>query len=206
MGIQTYKYILDPAIFQPPSVNPDNACYCVHTGKKKARCEYEGILDLTGGFSGSPFVVTKPHFLEAPEVQKLVDGLSPDPEKHTFYLLIKPDIGVPISAKGRLQFNLRVEKVPFLRGFNNIRDTIIPLGWIEEGGSIDGVLYYLMRGGLVIAPMAASAGFYGAAIGGWAAFLAGLIYTVFRKVSEKSDQIDFMLLAQLAMYSNQRSR
>ncbi|XP_015788725.1 scavenger receptor class B member 1-like isoform X2 [Tetranychus urticae] len=181
MGIQTYKYILDPAIFQPPSVNPDNACYCVHTGKKKARCEYEGILDLTGGFSGSPFVVTKPHFLEAPEVQKLVDGLSPDPEKHTFYLLIKPDIGVPISAKGRLQFNLRVEKVPFLRGFNNIRDTIIPLGWIEEGGSIDGVLYYLMRGGLVIAPMAASAGFYGAAIGGWAAFLAGLIYTVFRK-------------------------
>ncbi|XP_053203149.1 lysosome membrane protein 2-like [Panonychus citri] len=181
-GIPVYKYVIGPEVFDPPSVNPDNACYCVHTGKKKSRCEHTGILDCTGGFSGSPFIVTRPHFLDAePEIQRQVEGLSPDREKHEFYLLVKPDLGVPLSAKGRLQFNLRVERVPFLRGFSNIRDTIVPLGWIEEGGDLDGALYYLLKGGLIVAPMVTTAGFYSAAIGGWAAFMGGLIYLVARK-------------------------
>ncbi|XP_053203155.1 lysosome membrane protein 2-like [Panonychus citri] len=189
-GIPGFKYVIGPEVFDPPSVNPANGCYCVYTREKKSRCEHYGLLDCTGGFSGPPIIITRPHFLDTDsEIQGQVEGLSPDPEKHEFYLLVQPDIGIPISGAGRLQFNLRVERVPFLRGFNNIRDTIVPLGWIEISSTLDGSLFYLLKIGLILAPKIILSVFYLVAIGGWAAFIGGLIYLLVRKLRKVNSLI-----------------
>lgn len=181
-GIPTLKYKIAPEEWQPPSINPDNACYCIHKNFPE-RCENPGTMDVAGCFGGSPFVITLPHFLgTSPAVASKVEGLDPDPRKHEFYLNVKPDLGLTIDAKVRLQFNVRVERTPFLRGFNMLQDTVVPLLWFEDSGELDDFYTNLMKYGLVYGPKTASVMFFSAAIIGWSAFLVGITYLIMKKV------------------------
>lgn len=151
------------------------------------------MLDVAGCFGGSPFVITMPHFLGTSSgLSNRVIGLSPDPEKHLFYLKIKPDIGFPIDAKVRLQFNVRVEQTPFLRGFSRIRDTVIPLAWFEDSAELDDLLTNLIKYGLVYGQKTASLSFYSIAIAGWACFLAGVAFYIFKGVSLLTNLLIFL--------------
>ena len=182
-GIPAFRYHIAPEEWEPPSENPDNSCYCVHKSRPD-RCEFKGMIDVAGCFGGSPFVITLPHFLNVDkDISKQVIGLSPNPEKHTFYLKIKPDIGLPMDAKVRLQFNVRIERMPFLRGFNRVRNTIVPLVWFEDSAELNGFLTGLVKYGLVWTPKTAAIIFYSAAIIGWACFLIGIAFYVVKKVS-----------------------
>lgn len=132
-GIPVWKMILDPSMFDPPKINPENECYCMHHKKRPDRCNIKGVMDLGGCLNGAPLVLSAPHFLDtSPNLADQVIGLNPDRSKHEFSLLFEPRIGAPVYAYGRIQLSVRVEKTSFLRGFNNVRNSFIPFIWIEE--------------------------------------------------------------------------
>ncbi|XP_074596260.1 lysosome membrane protein 2-like [Brevipalpus obovatus] len=151
-GIPVLKYKIAPEEWMPPSRNRKNTCYCVHQ-KRPDRCEYPGIMDVAGCLNG-PFVITLPHFLGVSyPVTSRIRGLQPESSKHDFYLLIKSQLGIPIDVKARLQLNVRVERIPFLRGFGAILDTIVPLAWFEDSLELDDSMFNLLRIGFVWLPM-----------------------------------------------------
>lgn len=181
-GIPTLKYKIAEEEWQPPTHNPENACYCIHKTRPE-RCAYYGIMDVAGCFGGSPFVITLPHFLRVdPYITDRVEGLDPQADKHDFFLKIKQDLGFPIEAKVRLQFNVRIEQTPFLRGFSNLKDTIIPLIWFEDSAELNDFFTYLVKYGLVYGAKTASISFFAVAIMGWSCVLLGISYFFMKKV------------------------
>lgn len=167
----------------PPTHNPENSCYCIHKTRPD-RCAYYGIMDVAGCFGGSPFVVTLPHFLGVdPYIADRVEGLEADYEKHQIYLSIKPDLGLPIVGKVRLQFNVRIEQTPFLRGFSTLKDTIVPLVWFEDSAELDSFHFYLIKYGLSYGTKTASIIFFICAIIGWFCVLLGISYFFVKKVN-----------------------
>lgn len=68
-------------------------------------------LTLMGGF---PLFLSKPHLLEAdPYVQGMVEGLSPDPERHLTYIDAEEQSGVTFRTHKRVQLNAGLERLHF---------------------------------------------------------------------------------------------
>lgn len=145
-GIPVWKMKLDPKMFEPPKVNPDNECFCMHWKKKPERCSIKGTIDLGGCLKGAPIILSAPHFLGTqPNLADLVEGLTPDKKKHEFYMYMEPRIASPVFAYGRIQLSIRVERTSFLRGFDQVRNAFIPFVWIEESGGVDDFLATILR-------------------------------------------------------------
>lgn len=117
MGIEGLKFGLPPSAFATPEQNPNNECFCMFSGKKRAaRCSISGTYDLGGCQAGAPLIVSLPHFMNTePDLSKSVDGLNPNVKDHDTFLIIEPTTGAPVFGLKRLQFALRVERVPYLR-------------------------------------------------------------------------------------------
>ncbi|MFV2015859.1 MAG: hypothetical protein ACC656_10545, partial [Candidatus Heimdallarchaeota archaeon] len=83
----------------------------------------------------APLFISMPHFYDADSAASSVEGLSPNKEKHETRVDIEPITGVVMSAAKRLQINFQV-------GPGNLFTTgiaktdLLPIVWIEEGGSI----------------------------------------------------------------------
>lgn len=62
--------------------------------------------------SDAPIVATMPHFLGADEkYDKMVNGLNPNPEKHSIFMDVEPYTGTPIRGGKKLQFNMFLKKI-----------------------------------------------------------------------------------------------
>lgn len=157
------------------------------------RCETKGIIDLSACLNGAPLVLSAPHFLGTrPSLADLVEGLNPDKKKHEFSLMFEPQLGVPVFAYGRLQLSVRIERTSFLRGFDRVRDAVIPFVWIEESGGVDDflatvlkvILVYIISGSQLIAKLLAVIG----SLVFVSLFLYGLFCIVEQESAETSEK------------------
>ena len=85
---------------------------------------------------GAPLSVSHPHFLDTdPQFFTRVVGLQPDPEKHHFYMVMNPQMGIGMAAYVRMQMNLRMEKSKAFPKLMNLpiddeEDVYIPIIWV----------------------------------------------------------------------------
>lgn len=100
-----------------------------------------------------------PHFLHGdPTLLEDVEGLSPDPAKHQFYLDIQPvrahykwnitiplrlvriltsllllqKLGIAMQAKGRVQINVQMSQVKQIPQTANLSNVLVPILWFED--------------------------------------------------------------------------
>ncbi|XP_049883790.1 scavenger receptor class B member 1-like [Pectinophora gossypiella] len=129
-GIQLLRYRMPQNVFDDPAHNPANQCYCeIDTGV----CPPRGVINVTACAMGAPALVSFPHFNQAdPELREQVLGMHPDPEKHDNYLDVHPTLGIALSGKSSLQFNIQVRKTPMFSSLNFLpHGLILPIAWVE---------------------------------------------------------------------------
>ncbi len=127
----TMRFIPEENSFSAPDQVPENQCYCL-----TERCLPSGILDISGCQPGSPVYMSWPHFMHGdPVLKKLVNGLEPDEDKHSFVIDMLPKYGIAWKALARLQMNVVVEKNDGFGWFSNVKHdkTYLPILWLEEG-------------------------------------------------------------------------
>lgn len=92
-GIDGYTYEAGLDFLNQIGPDYDNECYCINANefaiKQDNGCLYPGALDMSTCVK-SPIVVTLPHFLEtSEEYSSLIDGLSPNEEKHRTFVTVE---------------------------------------------------------------------------------------------------------------------
>lgn len=76
--------------------------------------------------------MSMPHFLDAdPFFASHVRGMSPDRDKHEFYLDLEPRTGSPVLLSARVQLNVAISKPPGLVRFRNVPEIMFPVFWQE---------------------------------------------------------------------------
>lgn len=144
-GIKTLRFIpthnalgshLDP---NDPYYNPDNECYCLEG--EGYTCFKSGVLNMEPckRESKAPLAVSMPHFYMADDsFTEAVGGLSPDKEKHEFFIDAVPDFGFPLAIRPRFQLNIVIGKNqdPDWPEIRNMADEIVfPFLWAQDGFS-----------------------------------------------------------------------
>ena len=125
------RFIPEVTSFSSPDLVPENKCYCL-----SEPCLPSGLLDISGCQPKSPLYISWPHFLHGdPNLRKLVKGLRPDEEKHSFTIDMLPKYGIALSALARLQMNVIVDKNDGFGWFDKVAQekTYLPVLWLEEG-------------------------------------------------------------------------
>lgn len=116
-------------VFMSAESYPENSCY--------AGPEYEvgnGVFDVRVCQEDAPIVLSWPHFLGAEEkYSNGVEGLNPDPEKHGFWFDIQKVTGTTLSAKARVQINMKVNRIVAFEAMKKVNNVLIPILWFEEG-------------------------------------------------------------------------
>lgn len=98
----------------------------------------DGVFDVTVCQYDTPIILSWPHFLGAePKYKEAIEGLHPEPAKHGFWFDIQDVTGTTLSAKARVQVNMKVNKLETYDSLSYINDTVIPILWFDEG--IDGL-------------------------------------------------------------------
>lgn len=92
-GIAGYTYEAGLDFLNQIGPEFNNECYCINKNqfaiKQDNGCLYPGALDLSSCVH-SLIVLTQPHFLEtATEYTSLVDGLSPNEDKHRTFVTVE---------------------------------------------------------------------------------------------------------------------
>ncbi|KAJ8916567.1 hypothetical protein NQ315_000211 [Exocentrus adspersus] len=125
-GLDAFKYDLTPSTYDRTTPSYDD-CY---QGIPKLP---NGLADVSACYYGIPFAASFPHYLHGDEVIKTyVDGLQPDADKHSSYVIVEPNTGIPLHGIARSQSNLVMNN---MKGFNakiqKFSDITIPLVWFE---------------------------------------------------------------------------
>ena len=99
----------------PKRNNPDNACFCLK--EEGFSCFKSGVFNMepckrTDDLPlGAPIALSYPHFYQAdPSYLAAVEGLSPDKEKHQFYVDVLPEFGFPLAIRPRFQLNAIIRR------------------------------------------------------------------------------------------------
>uniref|UniRef100_A0A8D0GSG0 Platelet glycoprotein 4 n=1 Tax=Sphenodon punctatus TaxID=8508 RepID=A0A8D0GSG0_SPHPU len=131
--IPVYRFVVPPAAFASPLVNPDNICFC--TEKVLSRnCTSAGALDISACKEGKPVYVTLPHFLFASkDITENIEGLYPDMNEHETFLDVEPTTGFTIHFAKKLQVNLLVTPSSRIETLSKIRQPyLFPVLWLNE--------------------------------------------------------------------------
>ncbi|XP_054742918.1 protein peste [Anastrepha obliqua] len=127
-GITAYKYAATERALDNGTRYPEMKCFCVN-----GACAKPGAINLAPCQYNSPTYTSYPHFYKAdPSYLEAVEGLSPDPAKHEFFMTLEPNSGLPLDVGGGFQANYLMTPVPGIAPFDNIPRTFIPLMWAEE--------------------------------------------------------------------------
>jgi len=63
-----------------------------------------------------------------------VSGLSPQKDKHQFYVDIAPDFGFPLAIRPRFQLNVVIKRDPDIEIMRNFPETLVlPFLWAQDG-------------------------------------------------------------------------
>ncbi|XP_053206747.1 lysosome membrane protein 2-like isoform X2 [Panonychus citri] len=134
-GITASRFIAARGLLDAPSNSIDNECFCISNDTSltdSGFCSLDGVLDISRCNNGVPLVISLPHFLYSdPLLIQAAEGISPDAIKHQSYLDIERLTGIVLSARRRIQFNLRLRYTYNLGGIS-LKDMVYPLLWLEE--------------------------------------------------------------------------
>ncbi|XP_059056564.1 lysosome membrane protein 2-like [Achroia grisella] len=128
--IPLLRYKMPTNVFDDPSGNPDNQCYCqLDTGI----CPPKGVIDVSACTMGAPALVSFPHFhLGDPLLRENVSGLRPDPALHESHFDIHQTLGLTLYGKSSLQINVEVKNTPPFTSVGFLqKGTILPVAWLE---------------------------------------------------------------------------
>ncbi|XP_031776848.1 uncharacterized protein LOC100123085 [Nasonia vitripennis] len=143
-GFDTLRYTTDLGI--DPENNPRHKCYCPSVDS----CYRKGPYDLYKCLR-APILITNPHFyLADPYYLTLVDGLSPDMEKHMLIIDLEPFTGAPIHAHTRGQFNMFINKTEKFKLMKKFPEALLPLMWFDEITILPDFLLKILRQGLLM--------------------------------------------------------
>lgn len=85
-GLQSFVYSGTTASVDNGTAVPENKCYC-----SDGFCPPSGVYDMTKCAEGAPIYISYPHFYNADtSYRQAVRGMSPDPEKHKYFVRIEP--------------------------------------------------------------------------------------------------------------------
>lgn len=184
-GLNAYLYNIPDNFLDPPDQNPDNACYC----RNKDKCLKKGLSDLTPCYYKIPAAMSLPHFLNGdPSLVEDIDGINPDPEKHSTRVIVEPTTGVLMKVNSKMQINLVIHPTsynPRIKPFSNM---IIPLFWSEM--VIDNIpdnLMLLIRLGAQIGPIVQTVIIWLLAIAGIVIFML-LVPAMFSIINQQQQQ------------------
>ncbi|CAH2101904.1 unnamed protein product [Euphydryas editha] len=149
-GVQVYRYNLPENVFD--RVNGTD-CYASEVPLP------DGISDTSKCYYGFPMVASFPHFYTgSPPRDTYVTGFKPDPIKHSSFVYVEPQTGLPTKAVARMQCNLRIHDLSgyYTSNFNKFSNLILPIGWIEynqEGlpAKVRYMLYFML---IILPPLA----------------------------------------------------
>ncbi|XP_076163556.1 scavenger receptor class B member 1 [Ptiloglossa arizonensis] len=127
-GLDGYLYSVADNFLDPPDENPDNECFC----KKNTQCLKRGLSDMTPCYYTIPAAMSMPHFLNAdPSLLDDVEGLCPDPEKHSSKIILQPAVGIPIKVNSRIQINLVMHPTAYNSRIKAFNGMTVPLFWSD---------------------------------------------------------------------------
>lgn len=125
--IRTRQFTLSVESFESSRQRAENFCY-------DQRFKFpSGVTEVGPCKEGAPILMSMPHFMDAnASYRDAVEGMNPDPEKHTFIMEHDPMTGMTVSVRGRLQANIRVAPREELYGADHLQtDLTMPLFWQE---------------------------------------------------------------------------
>lgn len=146
-GVRVYKYSLPENVFD--RVNGTD-CYATDVPLPN------GFSDTSKCFYNFPMVASFPHlYTGTPPPDTYVTGLEPDPVKHSSFIYVEPQTGVPVKAVARMQCNIRIHDLSsfYSQDLNKFSNLILPIGWIEynqEG--LPTIIRYMLYFMLIILP------------------------------------------------------
>lgn len=145
-GIKCNRYWVSPSLFD--YTLPENRCYC-----EANSCPANGVLNVSTCTMGSPSAISFPHFLYADSsYSNSIDGLSPNPLKHSFFMDFENTLGIPVNIAARLQVNIVLEQNENLDFSRNLTQKPIyfPQFWFsttaEIGDELVQQLNFLVNG------------------------------------------------------------
>ncbi|XP_055836427.1 protein croquemort-like [Episyrphus balteatus] len=139
MGIDAIKYGTNEMTFDSGEVYPNMKCFCP---KESDHCQKTGVIDLGPCTQGSPMYMSHAHFyLADPSYRANITGMAPDPEKHTFTILMEPTLGVPLEVNADVMISLRIRRDNSFKIFKNIHEEFYaPFFTISQRAEIDEAL------------------------------------------------------------------
>lgn len=114
-GITGSKWVADYRTFDNGKNYSENSCYC--TGPRSSCPDLlSGVQNVSDCRFGAPVTVSFPHFyLADPSYVNAVEGLSPNRSQHEFSLAIEPRTGIPLRVDAKLQINILLKNIPYIR-------------------------------------------------------------------------------------------
>ncbi|XP_022700951.1 scavenger receptor class B member 1-like isoform X2 [Varroa jacobsoni] len=139
-GIQVLRYHLNERLFDY-SIE-ENQCFCSKKKGKDPECFPNGVLDLN-----APIVVSLPHLLYAsPSITEAVEGLSPDPQLHEFFMDVEPSMGIPLRVSAKVQMNVIVDAFKYFKYFEMFETRkFLPTFWIETAAVVNDDFAFKIR-------------------------------------------------------------
>lgn len=135
-------------------------CFC------NGECSPLGLINVTSCRYGAPGFISLPHFYKGdPVLRQQVHGLNPNDKKHSFYITLEPNTGIPLDVAARLQVNILLQPSNTIDLFKNIPKIYLPIMWFDlRGGTTDNLssslrqILYLNKIGLYGSTIVASFG------------------------------------------------
>ncbi|XP_023937488.2 sensory neuron membrane protein 2-like [Bicyclus anynana] len=111
-------------------------CFCLNMTSGITRpdgCLYPGVMEMYTCV-GALMVLSYPHFLYADSVYRNgIIGMAPNEEAHRIFLDLEPNTGTVVRGFKRAQFNIFMRRIDAIPATHNLRTTLTPILWIEEG-------------------------------------------------------------------------
>ncbi|XP_014485901.1 PREDICTED: protein croquemort-like [Dinoponera quadriceps] len=131
-GLTGRKYIGDDKMLDNGNNVASRKCYCPDED-----CGPSGTLNISNCKFGAPAFVSMPHFyLADSSYRDAITGMKPSREKHELSIVIEPTTGIPMQVKAQLQLNLLLEPVEYMRMFQNLTRTYIPMLWFTQEANL----------------------------------------------------------------------
>nr|CAD7606429.1 unnamed protein product [Timema genevievae] len=130
-GARGYRYKASASILDNGTLDASTACFC------GGRCSPVGVLNVSSCRFGSPAFVSYPHFYLGDQYYlQQVEGLSPDKDRHEFYVTLEPTSGIPLDVAARVQVNILLEDRPNVGLYEGIPTLYMPVIWFEARGTV----------------------------------------------------------------------
>jgi len=148
-GIPTLRFIPPPNALgshddsNVAQRNEENACYDL-SDEEGIKNYKSGVMNLEnckksqdamGDWTYPPLALSQPHFYQADQsFRNAVRGLTPDKEKHQFYIDVVPEFGFPLAMMAQFQLNLVIFREPDVPELANMENEIVlPFLWAGLG-------------------------------------------------------------------------